>query len=127
MNKLLAIAAVVGISTLGVSPLASAEGDAALRLDGMKISEIEGKAVLTNTGEKVGDVSDVVYDDTGSNKLVIVGLDGAVGAGAKEVAIPLSRLSLSQDGKQLATNLTRPEIEAMPDVDPGDYQKVEGT
>ena len=86
----------------------------------LDVDEIEGKDILDSTGRQLGDVDEVVK---GSNNqtMAVIGLEDS----DKEVAVPLDKLSLSADGKNLITRLSRTELQALPDYDPMDMQSVD--
>ncbi len=50
-------------------------------------SKFKGTDVLGAADEKIGDVSDIVFDDKGTVLAYIVGVGGFLGIGAKDVAI----------------------------------------
>ena len=113
--------------SLGVSSLASAidmsQGQSAHDL--MSSDDLKGKNVMSSSGEKVGDVDAIVFGDNSTDKLVIIGLSGVVGDGAKEVAVPMSVLRVADDGRNLIVNTSRAALESQPDVDVRDYREVD--
>jgi sporulation protein YlmC with PRC-barrel domain len=80
---------------------------------------IEGKDVMDSSGQQLGDVDEVVEDATNGH-MAVIGLENS----NKEVAIPVTKLSLSADGKKLSTTMTRAQLEALPDYDPMDKESV---
>jgi hypothetical protein len=81
---------------------------------------IEGKDVLDSAGHQLGDVDEVVSDAT-NGQMAVIGLENST----KEVAIPVTKLSMSADGEKLSTTLSRAQLEALPDYDPMDKEGVE--
>ena len=53
-------------------------------------SKFDGMDVIGPDNEKVGDVSDILFDQTGQIKAYIVSVGGFLGMGAKAVALPPS-------------------------------------
>ena len=51
-------------------------------------SKFKGTDVVGNDNEKIGDVSDILFDKAGKIEAFIVGVGGFLGIGAKDVAIP---------------------------------------
>jgi sporulation protein YlmC with PRC-barrel domain len=51
-----------------------------------------GADVMNASGEKVGDVNDLVFDRTGRISTVVLGVGGFLGMGEKNVGIPYSAL-----------------------------------
>jgi sporulation protein YlmC with PRC-barrel domain len=80
---------------------------------------LEGKDVFDSAGEQLGDIDEVVKDKSDQH-MAVIGLEGS----AREVAIPVSKLSMTADGKQLKTTMTRAQLEALPDYDPMDMKSV---
>lgn len=85
----------------------------------MEIDDIEGKEILDSSGRQLGDVDEVVVNKS-NQSMAVIGLEDS----AKEVAVPLNKLALSGDGKNLVTRLSKSELEAMPDYDPADMKSV---
>ena len=59
-----------------------------------RMSKIIGSDVRTRSGEKVGDIKDVIVDDAGNVKLAIVSTGGLLGVGDTMHAVPWEALSL---------------------------------
>jgi len=59
-----------------------------------RMSKIIGTDVRTKSGDKVGDIKDVIVDDAGNVKLVIVSTGGFLGLGDTMHAVPWEALSL---------------------------------
>src|SRR5205823_3013609 len=53
-----------------------------------RVSKIIGTEVRTRTGEKVGDIRDLVVDNNGAIKLAIVSTGGFLGVGDRLHAVP---------------------------------------
>lgn len=51
-------------------------------------SKFKGTDVVGNDNEKIGDVSDILFDKNGKVEAFIVGVGGFLGIGSKDVAIP---------------------------------------
>jgi sporulation protein YlmC with PRC-barrel domain len=86
----------------------------------MDVDKIEGKDVFDSAGKQLGDVDEVVVNKA-NQTLAVIGLEDS----DKEVAVPLSRFTLSADGKNLITQLTKAELLAMPDYDPLDMESID--
>jgi sporulation protein YlmC with PRC-barrel domain len=76
-----------------------------------------GKPILNASGEKIGDVSDVLFERGGKITSVVVGVGGFLGLGAKQVAIPFEAVTYrDQDGeRQIIVPLTKEALQAAPD------------
>lgn len=95
-------------------------------LSAMDPDELEGKTIYFN-GEEVGDVDSIRVEKATKERVAIIGIEGVVGANAKEVAVPLNRLRLQASGDGLETNLSKNELQTLPDVDPLDdnYEDID--
>ena len=76
-----------------------------------------GKPIVNATGEKIGDVSDVLFDRTGKITTVVIGVGGFLGLGAKQVAIPFEAVTYrEQDGhREITVPLSKEALQAAPD------------
>lgn len=91
-------------------------------LSGMTAEELEGKKVLTLTGEEVGEIDDVGTSATQQARVATVEVGGFLGVGEKTIAIPLSELQSSvSDEDSVRTSMTRTSIEALPEFDESDF------
>src|SRR5262245_50152164 len=50
-------------------------------------SKFKGTDVVGSDNEKIGDVSDILFDKSGKVEAIIIGVGGFLGVGAKEVAL----------------------------------------
>lgn len=76
-----------------------------------------GKPVVNASGEKIGDVNDLIFDKTGKISTVIVGVGGFLGLGEKKVGMGYETLTSSeQDGQRvIMVPLTKEVLMAAPD------------
>jgi sporulation protein YlmC with PRC-barrel domain len=76
-----------------------------------------GKPIVNASGEKIGDVSDMVFDRGGKITTVVIGVGGFLGLGAKQVAIPFEAVTYTdQNGeRQIMVPLTKEALLAAPD------------
>ena len=73
-----------------------------------RMSKIIGTDVRTRSGDKVGDIKDVIVDDAGNVKLVIVSTGGFLGLGDTMHAVPWEALSLgTRDDRVLDIDKSR--------------------
>lgn len=89
-------------------------------LNSMNPDELEGVDIYNSDGEKIGDVDEIVKGKNGQ-RMAVIGLDGDT----KEVAVPLSKLSMNSDGDKLMIEMTNKELMALPDYDPMDMESVD--
>lgn len=84
-------------------------------------NEVIGKTVVSQQGEEIGNVEDVVMDQESQQQLAVVDVGGFLGAGEKSVAVPFEQLELSEDGR-IRSELTRENLQAQPEYDPSLYE-----
>ena len=95
------IAATSAVLSLVASPASHAQASApamtpAERHDwesGHRVSKMLGTDVRTKSGEKVGDIRDIVVDDRGTIRLAIVSTGGFLGVGDRLHAVPWDLLA----------------------------------
>jgi sporulation protein YlmC with PRC-barrel domain len=75
-----------------------------------------GRAVVNASGERVGDVNDLIFDRTGKLTTVVVGVGGFLGIGEKNIALGYDTLTYSEkDGqRQIVVPLTKDALAAAP-------------
>jgi sporulation protein YlmC with PRC-barrel domain len=79
-----------------------------------------GSAVYTASDENIGDINDLIFDDKGNIQAVIVGVGGFLGMGEKDVALPLSKITVTKDENnavKLTIQASRDELEKAPAFD----------
>lgn len=57
-----------------------------------RVTDLEGKTVQDANGENIGDISDVLVNESGEVIAVLVGVGGFLGIGEKNVAVSMSAL-----------------------------------
>ncbi len=73
-------------------------------------SDLVGAAVYAATGERVGDVNDLVIDGSGRISGVVIGVGGFLGMGEKNVAVDYASVMKGKDDTgraRLTVNLTK--------------------
>lgn len=79
-----------------------------------------GSSVYTAANENVGDINDLVFDDKGAVKAVIIGVGGFLGMGEKDVAVPLEKITVTRDESnavKLTIQASKEELENAPAFD----------
>ena len=77
------------------------------------VGKLEGTDVIGANGQKVGDVEDVLADQSGKPVAVSVDAGSFLQMNSKEIIMQLSSLNM-RDGK-LHTSMTKEQISALPD------------
>ncbi|MET3581249.1 sporulation protein YlmC with PRC-barrel domain [Mesorhizobium robiniae] len=96
------------------------------RAEGSLVTNIIGETVYNGTGddaENIGDVSDVVFDENGQAKSVVIGVGGFLGVGAKNVAFDYNKLQWAERNgdRWLIAQTTKDDLTALPDFDRKPY------
>lgn len=98
----------------GLTALVEArDDDRAVPRFGMDVDEVMDATVFDANDEEVGDVEEVLVTTTGTVAAISVEVGGFLGIGDKEVILPVEELE--RVGDLLITDLTREEIEALPE------------
>lgn len=84
-------------------------------------TDVVGQPVVSDSGEEIGTVVQVVDDANGGGRVAIVDVGEFLGIGQKEVAIDMRHLSLGADG-QIRSDLSADALQSMPE-----YEAPEGT
>ncbi len=83
------------------TPTARSEDIGALTNGALPISDYYNQTVYDNRDNKIGDVNDMLLDNSGKINAVIVGVGGFLGVGEKNVAVPFSLLKVAdKDGSR---------------------------
>ena len=82
-----------------------------------RIANYVGKPIVNATGEKIGDINDVLFDRSGKITTVVIGVGGFLGLGEKRVALPFEAITYSEeDGKRLImVPLTKETLQEAPE------------
>jgi len=75
--------------------------------------QILGKDVYNDTGDKIGDVNDLIVTPSRSLSYAIVGVGGFLGIGEHNVAVPVSKFK-QQMGKITLAGATKDALKAAP-------------
>jgi sporulation protein YlmC with PRC-barrel domain len=75
--------------------------------------QILGKDVYNETGEKIGDINDLIVAPSRAVSYAIVGVGGFLGVGEHNVAVPVSKLK-QQMGKIVLSGATKDALKAAP-------------
>lgn len=82
-------------------------------------SDIYKAAVYDNSENKLGNVEDLVMDNSGKIATAVVGIGGVLGAGQKDVAVPFKDLKMTaRNGKDwLVLDRTKEDLQNAPAYD----------
>lgn len=115
-NSVLAVGALIGMLGLA-GQVASADDNASSRQTFriQKASDLIGKSVENQRGEKLGEVQDLAIDgERGRVAYVVLSFGGFLGMGDKWFAIPTGALSLPADGKHFVLAVEKDRLKNAP-------------
>ena len=106
----------------GMEETAGSDGDASLAKNRgqsrAKAADLEGKTVVTLSGEEVGQIGEVGKSPEHEERVATIDVGGFLGVGEKTIAVPLSKLHRAEaDGEQVRISMMRSKIEAEPEFD----------
>ena len=104
-----ALGQVAGSTTLGVT----VDEQKVLAVGWSAKKTILGKAVYNSSGEKIGEVEDLIVTPEKAVSYTIVGIGGFLGIAQHDVAIPVGQLKLEGDKLMLA-GATKEGLKALP-------------
>lgn len=84
----------------------------------MSANDYIGKAIYNAENNSIGDVNDLILEQDGGIVAAVVGVGGFLGIGEKDVAVPMSKLTMSRDENQnvrLTTTETADSLKAAPE------------
>lgn len=68
-----------------------------------------GNAVYTSADESIGSVTNLILEENGGIVAAVVGVGGFLGIGAKDVAVPMDKITVTRDTQSGAVRLTTTE------------------
>ena len=75
--------------------------------------QILGKGVYNDTGDKVGEINDLIVTPAKAVSYAVVGVGGFLGMGEHEIAVPVGKLKQEQ-GKIVLHGATKEALKAAP-------------
>lgn len=91
---------------------------------GMRSDEIIGQQVVNQQGEEVGEINDLVVDES-NQPYAVVGIGGFLGMGEREVAVPVSSLDFGTDQIVYNGMGTVDEFKSMPEYEKGSWRSLQ--
>ena len=91
-------------------------------LDSQDVQGILGKEALSRTGEKMGQIVDVIVDRSGGIRAAIIDFGGFLGVGSRKIAVDWRAVHFVAGGKtiHIVLDLTREEVVGSHEYKPGD-------
>jgi sporulation protein YlmC with PRC-barrel domain len=90
-------------------------------------TQLIGLAVYDSANEKIGAITNLVIDQSGTIQAVVVSVGGFLGVGTKDIAVSLNKMTIIREagGEKAIARLSRPEIELAPSFQPYTGKPVE--
>jgi sporulation protein YlmC with PRC-barrel domain len=90
--------------------------------DQLLASKVKGTDVIGSNNEKIGDVSDMLFDKDGKILAYVVGVGGFLGIGAKDVALSPASFQIvpasERESMKLKLSMTKDELKTAADFKP---------
>jgi len=100
------------------TPMVTAPGAATfmteMRAGMWRASKLEGMDVYNNGNEKIGDISELILDQSGRVEAVVIGVGGFLGLGEHNVAVPFEQMRWSSEPVRSARTSPPPPSTATP-------------
>jgi sporulation protein YlmC with PRC-barrel domain len=79
-------------------------------------TQLVGVAVYDSANEKIGAISNLVLDQSGTIQAIVIGVGGFLGVGTKDIAVSLNKMTIIREdgGDKAIAQLSKPEIELAP-------------
>ena len=104
-----------------MAPEVEREGYAAATPDQITTEELTGARVYGSNDEDIGEVHELLLDDSGQIQQAVLDIGGFLGLGEHQIAVTMDELKIlrNQEGGQLRVyvNATKEELEAQPEYD----------
>jgi hypothetical protein len=106
------------------APAASSTSQAvpAQSADEWLASKLKGTAVIGSDDQKIGDISDILFDKMGHVKAFIVGVGGVLGIGARQVALDMNAFqqmpAIEGKPEQFKLSMTTDQLKQMAEFKP---------
>jgi sporulation protein YlmC with PRC-barrel domain len=104
--------------------VATPQDSAVDELSALGTDEIVGKTVVSQQGEEIGEIDEVIIDTSTDQQLAVIDVGGFLGIGEKSVAVSFDQLQLSDDGR-VQSDLTRETLQSQPEYDPAQFGEAE--
>ncbi|MGA7328560.1 MAG: PRC-barrel domain-containing protein [Rhodomicrobium sp.] len=86
-----------------------------------------GKSVFSDSGERMGQIVDVLAGPAGRVRAAIIDFGGFLGIGSKKIAVKWSCLRFDPDGRVVITDVSRDRLAQAPGIKEGEPVIAVGT
>jgi sporulation protein YlmC with PRC-barrel domain len=84
-----------------------------------------GMSVFNAAGDKVGEVRDILFNESGQATGVVLSVGGVLGLGAKSVGLNWSEVDVRPDSEMVKVKYSKEQLEAAPDFKTQEAQQAE--
>ena len=111
------------------APHTAAPDEVMLRVDvvrlarGYRVSQIVGKPVYNDAGEKIGTIDDLIVRPDDRVMFGVVSVGGFLGIGDRLVAVPYPAFTSGTDGKLVLAGISKDDLKAAPAFKYADEKK----
>lgn len=103
----------------------SPSGTPAIVVDDSAVSTLLGKDVKSATGEKLGQVTDILVGHSGDVRAAVIDFGGFLGVGSRKIAVAWPVLHFSPQG--ITLEMGRDELRVTPEYHPGEPIVIVGS
>jgi sporulation protein YlmC with PRC-barrel domain len=106
MLKKLGSIGLLGGALMALPVLAQAADDSFVKEQSMnqwRASKLVGVSVMGADQKKIGKIDDVLFDHEGNAQVIVIGVGGFLGIGAKDVGVPFKTMQWRTEGRTVAT------------------------
>jgi hypothetical protein len=100
------------------------QGTPAVVVDDNQVENLLGRDVKSASGEKLGQITDVIVDKTGDVRAAVIDFGGFLGVGSRKVAVAWRALKFSPGS--IVVDMTRDELRVTPEYRSGEPIVVVG-
>ncbi|CAA2142547.1 PRC-barrel domain-containing protein [Hyphomicrobium sp. ghe19] len=100
-------------------------GTPAIVVDDSTVETLLGKDVKSTTGEKLGQVTDIIVGHSGDVRAAVIDFGGFLGVGSRKIAVAWPTLRFSSGG--ITLEMGRDELRVTPEYHPGEPIVIVGS
>ena len=105
-------------SPSSTAPAVSASSEQMNLKGNWRASKLVGLAVYNDANEKLGDISEILLDNTGKINAVIIGVGGFLGVGSRKIVVDWNALrfgKIANKKDSITLELTKAQVAAAPE------------
>ncbi|HET6389663.1 PRC-barrel domain-containing protein [Hyphomicrobium sp.] len=106
-------------------PQPSPSGTPAVVVDDSTVASLLGKDVKSPTGEKLGQVTDIIVGRSGDIRAAVIDFGGFLGVGSRKIAVAWAVLHFRPDG--IVLGMGADELRVTPEYHPGEPIVIVGS